>query len=334
MQLLLGCFCLKSVTAYLPKALIDAYLSAAALLVVVSQFTFIFDVMLDFHKGSRDIFSIITASIIANCIHLHAESSSAVVSMIPQRTSPVGWFLPPTMPDLSNLSKIILHAFSLATVSCFLLVFIGERYASLHNYSVSSSQIAALMGAMIMLVIALTLGRFFQVIPNSTVAAIVVFNMLPFLEKILDIPTLWRKDKYHLAIWLGTFAAVLCLGLDIGLVIALALAFFIVSIRSHSMVQFVDLQGSDLLRQIFHMFSNIGVTVLIAGCHSSVISAFEKNEFFDNCVTKKKFFLTLHDALLAALAKHQKPDEIELTAKEHVENVQAEDEMVEYLAYS
>ncbi|OXB72261.1 UNVERIFIED_CONTAM: hypothetical protein H355_003794, partial [Colinus virginianus] len=84
-QLLLGCFCLKSVTAYLPKALIDAYLSAAALLVVVSQFTFIFDVMLDFHKGSRDIFSIITASIIANCIHLHAESSSAVVSMIPQR---------------------------------------------------------------------------------------------------------------------------------------------------------------------------------------------------------------------------------------------------------
>ncbi|XP_021232685.1 testis anion transporter 1 isoform X15 [Numida meleagris] len=504
---------------------------------------------------------IITATIIANHIHLHAESSSAVVSMIPQR------FLPPTLPDLSNLSKIILHAFSLATVSCFLLVFIGEKYASLHNYSISSSQeliavglcnicssffkgfavscaisgtviqektggrtqIAALMGAAIMLVIALKLGRFFQVIPNSVLAAIVVFNMLPFLEKILDIPTLWRKDKYHLAIWLGTFAVVLRLGLDIGLVIALAIAFFIISIRSHrmkmmelgqvpntniygslsvcraameidgvkifqccssisfanmnnfknyllhkmdmktvplnpnemralvsaslsdtsvesrdfkcscvcdppppppqvpyteklvksrqvdgtstsssvksvhwskyrvrqnsgmlllgaanaqsaspgtrlkpemdkdegkqagvlpgsaaanssaqlyqeeqtvhlpgpvhtiildfSMVQFVDLQGSDLLRQIFHMFFNIGITVLIAGCHSSVIEAFEKNEFFDSCVTKEKFFLTLHDALLAALAKHQKPDEIELTAKEHAEKLQAEDEM-------
>lgn len=134
-QLLLGCFCLKSVTAYLPKALIDAYLSAAALLVIVSQFTFIFDVVLDFHRSSRDIFCnvfyyflalpksnatsilvfllsmailqisktiritymhspvafpmelllIITATIIANCIHLHAESSSAVVSRIPQR---------------------------------------------------------------------------------------------------------------------------------------------------------------------------------------------------------------------------------------------------------
>ncbi|XP_048781564.1 testis anion transporter 1 isoform X6 [Lagopus muta] len=506
---------------------------------------------------------IITATIIANCIHLHAESSSAVLSMIPQR------FLPPTLPDLSNLSKIILHAFSLAIVSCFLLVFIGEKYALLHNYSISSSQeliavglcnicssffrsfavscaisgtviqekaggrtqIAALMGASIMLVIALKLGHFFQMIPNSVLAAIVVFNMLPFLEKLLDIPTLWRKDKYHLAIWLGTFAAVLCLGLDIGLLIALAIAFFIISIRTHrmkmvelgqipntniyrslsicraameidgvkifqccssisfanmnsfknyllhkmdmktvplnpneiralvsanlsdisveskdfkcscvcdpplpppripyteklvksyhvdsnstsssvnlvrwseygvrqncgmlllgaanaqsaspgiktqlqagknedegkqagvspssavgntsaqldqeeqpvhlpspvhtiildfSMVQFVDLQGSDLLRQIFHMFFNIGITVLIAGCHSSVIAAFEKNEFFDSCVTKEMFFLTLHDALLAALARHQKPDEIELTAEEHAEKLQAEDEM-------
>ncbi|XP_021232672.1 testis anion transporter 1 isoform X9 [Numida meleagris] len=556
-QLLLGCFCLKSVTAYMPKALIDAYLSAAALLVIVSQFTFIFDVMLDFHKGSRDIFCnvfyyflalprsnatsillfllsmailqisktirityirspiafpmelllIITATIIANHIHLHAESSSAVVSMIPQR------FLPPTLPDLSNLSKIILHAFSLATVSCFLLVFIGEKYASLHNYSISSSQeliavglcnicssffkgfavscaisgtviqektggrtqIAALMGAAIMLVIALKLGRFFQVIPNSVLAAIVVFNMLPFLEKILDIPTLWRKDKYHLNeddgagtsskheyLWKficlqsrkrkqktnvpplsmdmktvplnpnemralvsaslsdtsvesrdfkcscvcdppppppqvpyteklvksrqvdGTSTSssvksvhwskyrvrqnsgMLLLGAanaqsaspgtrlkpemdkdegkQAGVLPGSAAANSSAQlyqeeqtvhlpgpvhtiILDFSMVQFVDLQGSDLLRQIFHMFFNIGITVLIAGCHSSVIEAFEKNEFFDSCVTKEKFFLTLHDALLAALAKHQKPDEIELTAKEHAEKLQAEDEM-------
>uniref|UniRef100_A0A803YC38 Solute carrier family 26 member 8 n=1 Tax=Meleagris gallopavo TaxID=9103 RepID=A0A803YC38_MELGA len=338
-QLLLGCFCLKSVTAYLPQALIDAYLSAAALLVIVSQFTFIFDVVLDFHNDSQDIFYnvfyyllalpksnatsillfllsmailqisktiritylyspvafpmelllIITATIIANCVHLHAESSSAVVSMIPQR------FLPPTLPDLSNLSKIILHAFSLAIVSCFLLVFIGEKYALLHNYSISSSQeliavglcnicssffrsfavscaisgtviqektggttqIAALMGASIMLVIALKLGHFFQMIPNSVLAAVVVFNMLPFLEKFLDIPTLWRKDKYHLAIWLGTFAAVLCLGLDIGLLIALAIAFFILSIRSHRyLVDVLEIAAIDGVK-IFQCCSSI-----------------------------------------------------------------------------
>ncbi|NXI65222.1 S26A8 protein, partial [Anseranas semipalmata] len=618
-QLLLGCCCLGFVTAYLPKTLIDAYLTAAALHVIVSQFTFISDIMLDFHKGPQDIFRdifhyllalpkanatsillflfsmailqisksiritykyspigfpmelllIIIVTIISNHIRIHAESSSAVVSMIPQR------LLPPTLPDVSNLSKIILHAFSLAIVSCFLLVFIGERYASLHNYSISSSQeliavglcnicssffrsfaiscvisgtviqektggrtqLAAVIGASIMLVIALKLGCFFQMIPNGVLSAIVVFNVLPFLESFLDIPTLWRQDKYHLVIWLGTFAAVLCLGLGVGLAIALAFAFFIISIRSHrmkmeelgqipnmniyrslsvyrvateiegvkifqccssisfatmknfknyllrkmdmkavrldqsemrtlissdpyntsveskdfncscvcdpplpphklpyteklvkrcpidsasssssvnlvrwskygdrhnsrmllvgtadaqsaspgintglkteknedegkraalspgsaidnssvqidqeeqsvhapcpvhtiildfTMVQFVDLQGSDLLQQIFHMFHNTGVTVLIAGCHSSVIAMFEKNDFFDSKITKEMFFLTLHDAVLAALEKHQKSEERQLTAKENADKLQAKHEKVEHLAY-
>ncbi|XP_076213933.1 testis anion transporter 1 isoform X1 [Aptenodytes patagonicus] len=604
-QLLLGCFCLGFVTTYVPKTLIDAYLTAAALHVIVSQFTFIFDVMLDFYKGPLDIFYnlfhfflalpkanatsillfllsmvaqrlntsivitykhspiafpmelllIITVTIISNRIHLHAESSRAVVSTIPQR------FLPPTPLDLSNLSKIILHAFSLAIVSYFLLVFVGERYASLHNYSIASNQeliavglcnicssffksfvvscaisgtaiqektggrtqLAAAIGASMMLVIALKLGHFFQMIPNGILAAIVVFNMLPFLEKFLDIPILWRRDKYHFVIWLVTFAAVLCLGLDVGLAIAMGFTFFIITIRSHrmkmvvlgqipnmniyrslsvyraareiegikifqccssisfanmnhfktyllhkmdmkavpldesemralislnlsdtaverkdlkcscvcdpplpppripyteklvkrhhadsdsssssvnlvhwskygdklssrtllvgaadaqraspgfntgcrteknedegrraclspgsatdnssvqldrieqpmylprpvhtvildfSMVQFVDLIGSELLRQIIHMFHNIGVTILIAGCHSSVIADFEKNDFFDSCVTKEMFFLTLHDAVLAALDKHQKPDELEPTAEEFAE---------------
>ncbi|NXJ36843.1 S26A8 protein, partial [Ciconia maguari] len=614
-QLLLGCFCLGFVTTYVPKTLIDAYLTAAALHVIVSQFTFIFDIMLDLHKGPLDIFYnlfhfflalpkanatsillfllsmaalrlntsimitykqspiafpmelllIITVTIISNRIHLHAESSSAVVSMIPQR------FLRPTPPDLSNLSKIILHAFSLALVSYFLLVFVGERYASLHNYNIASNQeliavglsnicssffkscvvscaisgtviqektggrtqLAAAIGASMMLVIALKLGHFFQMIPNGILAAIVVFNMLPFLEKFLDIPILWRRDKYHFVIWLVTFAAVLCLGLDVGLVIAMGFTFIIITIRSHrmkmvvlgqipnmniyrslsiyraareiegikifqccssisfanmnrfktyllhkmdmkavpldesemraltslslsdtaverkdlkcscvcdpplpppripyteklvkgrhadsdsssssvnlvhwskygdklssrtllvgaagaspgfntelrteknedkerraclspgsaidnssvqldqdkqpmylpcpihtiildfSMVQFVDLIGSELLRQIIHMFHNIGITVLIAGCHSSVIANFEKNDFFDSCVTKERFFLTLHDAVLAALDKHQKPDELEPTAEEFAEEPLAEQQKVEYLA--
>ncbi|XP_072700628.1 testis anion transporter 1 isoform X3 [Ciconia boyciana] len=513
-QLLLGCFCLGFVTTYVPKTLIDAYLTAAALHVIVSQFTFIFDVMLDLHKGPLDIFYnlfhfflalpkanatsillfllsmaalrlntsimitykqspiafpmelllIITVTIISNRIHLHAESSSAVVSMIPQR------FLRPTPPDLSNLSKIILHAFSLAIVSYFLLVFVGERYASLHNYNIASNQeliavglsnicssffkscvvscaisgtviqektggrtqLAAAIGASMMLVIALKLGHFFQMIPNGILAAIVVFNMLPFLEKFLDIPILWRRDKYHFVIWLVTFAAVLCLGLDVGLVIAMGFMFIIITIRSHRMKMVVlgqipnmniyrslsiyraarEIEGikifqccssisfanmnrfktyllhkmdmkavpldesemraltslslsdaaverkdlkcscvcdpplpppripyteklvkrrhadsdssSSSVNLIIHMFHNIGITVLIAGCHSSVIANFEKNDFFDSCVTKERFFLTLHDAVLAALDKHQKPDELEPTAEEFAEEPLAE----------
>ncbi|NXT19446.1 S26A8 protein, partial [Syrrhaptes paradoxus] len=606
-QLLLACSCLGFVTAYVPKTLVDAYLAAAALHVIVSQLTFIFDIMIVFHQGPMSIFYnlfhflvalpkanatsillfslgmaalrasqsirinykrspvafpmelvlIITATVISNLIHFHAESSSAVVSMIPER------FLPPTPPVLSNLREIILHAFPLAIVSYFLLVFVGERCASHHNYNIASNQdllavglcnicssffksfvvscsisgtviqektggktqLAAAIGASVMLGIALTLGRFFQTIPNCTLAAIVVFNVLPFLEKFLDVPILWKRDKYHFVIWLVTFAGVLCLGLDVGLVIAVAFAFFIVTVRSHrmkmvvlgqipntniyrslsayraakeiegikifqccssisfanmncfknyllhkmdmkavpldesemrafislspsdttverkdlkcscvcdppqpppripyteklvkqrhagsgssssslnlvrwskcgdnlssrtllvgaaqcpsyglrtekhegeggracpspgsaidnssvqleqlvplphpvhtiildfSMVQFVDATGSELLRQIIHMFHNIGITVLIAACHSSVIADFEKSDFFDSCVTKERFFLSLHDAVLAALDKHQNPDELEPAGQEFAEDLQAEQQKVDY----
>ncbi|NXN23407.1 S26A8 protein, partial [Nycticryphes semicollaris] len=612
-QLLLGCFCLGFATTYVPKTLMDAYLAAAAVHVIVSQFTFIFDIVLDLHKGPMGIFSnlfhyflalpranatsillfllgmavlrisrsikitykhypiafpmelllIITVTILSNCIRLHAESSSAVISLIPQR------FLPPTLPDLSHLSRIIQRAFSLAVVSYFLLVFVGEKYASLHNYSIASNQelvavglcnifssffksfvvscavsgtviqektggrtqLAAVIGASVMLVIALKLGSFFQAIPNDMLAAIVVFNVLPFLEKLLDVPILWRQDKYHFAIWLVTFAAVLCFGLDIGLDIALGFTFLIITIRSHrmkmvvlgqipntniyrslsiyraakeiegikifqccssisfanmnhfktylfrkmamtavplaeseiralmglsdaaveredlkcscvchptppplripyteklvklrhadsgsssslvnlvhwstyggrlssqiflmgaddassgfsaglptekredegrrtclssasaidnssvqldqeeqrvywpcpvhaiildfSMVQFVDLIGSELLRQIIYMFHNIGITVLLAGCHSSVMADLEKNDFFDGCVTKERFFLTLHDAVLAALDMHQRSGGLEPAPQEFAEEPPADQQKVEHLA--
>ncbi|XP_010209260.1 PREDICTED: testis anion transporter 1, partial [Tinamus guttatus] len=55
-QLLLGCSCLGFVTTYLPKTLIDAYLTAAALHVIVSQFTFVLGIVIDFHKGPLAIF--------------------------------------------------------------------------------------------------------------------------------------------------------------------------------------------------------------------------------------------------------------------------------------
>ncbi|XP_030329310.1 testis anion transporter 1 isoform X2 [Strigops habroptila] len=604
-QLLLGCCCLGLVKTYVPKPLIDACLTAAAVHVIVAQLTFIFDIVLDIPASPLDIFYnlfhfflaipkanatsillfllsmavlqvtasvmivykrslmafplelllIITVTIISNFIHLHAESSNAVVSMIPQR------FLPPTVPDVSNLNKVILHAFSIAIVSYFLLVFVGERYASLHSYRIASNQeliavglcnicssffksfvvsctisatviqertggrtqLAAAIGACVMLVIALNLGHFFQMIPNCILAAIVVFNVSPFLQKFWDVPLLWRQDKYYFVIWLVTFAAVLCFGLDMGLVIAMGFAFLLITIRLHrmkmvmlgqipnmniyrslsdykaakeiegikifqccssisfanmnrfktyllnkmdmktvpldvsemrafsshhladttvgredrtcfcvynpplppttilseklvkrrsadsqsssssvnlirwskhgdklssrtmlmgaadaspnfnrgvrtgrneqdrracrapgsaidnssvhfyqeqqpvhlpcpvhtiifdfSMVHFVDLAGSDLLRQIIHMFHNIGITVLIAGCHSSVVADFEKNDFFDSCITKERFFLTLHDAVLAALNKHQRPDELHCTAREFAEEPPAE----------
>lgn len=50
-------------------------------------------------------------------------------------------FLFPVMPDLNILPEIILEAFSLAFVSSSLLIFLGKKIASFHNYNVNSNQV-------------------------------------------------------------------------------------------------------------------------------------------------------------------------------------------------
>uniref|UniRef100_A0A8C0GPU1 Solute carrier family 26 member 8 n=1 Tax=Chelonoidis abingdonii TaxID=106734 RepID=A0A8C0GPU1_CHEAB len=319
-QLLLGCFCLGFVTTYLPKTLIDAYLTAAALHVIVSQFSFIFGIVIKFHMGPLAIFynlfhycmalpkanatSILLFLVglvmlrISNCIKITYKHSpvafpmelllvsllhmSTMITKINRNQQSLtiqfilcySRFLPPTLPDLSNLSRIVAHAFSLAIVSYFLLIFVGKRYSCIHNYSISSNQelmtvglcnifssffksfavSCAISGTVIQ---EKTGGKTQSMYPfhsmfRAVLAAVVMVNMFPFLEKFMDVPTLWRQDKYHFVIWIVTFAAVLCLGLDIGLIIAMGFTFFIITVRSHRMkiVMLGLIPNTDLYRSL------------------------------------------------------------------------------------
>uniref|UniRef100_A0A8C8VKJ4 Solute carrier family 26 member 8 n=1 Tax=Pelusios castaneus TaxID=367368 RepID=A0A8C8VKJ4_9SAUR len=305
-QLLLGCFCLGFVTTYLPKTLIDAYLTAAALHVIVSQFSFIFGIVINFHMGPLAIFY----NLFHYCMALPKANSTSILLFlvglvmlrisncikITYKHSPVAFpmelLLIITITIISN--HVHLHAESSMVVAkmvpYFLLIFVGKRYACIHNYNISSNQeliavglcnvfssffksfavscaisgtviqektggktqFAALIGASIMLVVVLKLGHFFQSLPNAVLAAIVMVNMFPFLEKFMDIPTLWRQDKYHFVIWIVTFAAVLCLGLDIGLAIAMGFTFFVITVRSHRMkiVMLGQIPNTDIYRSL------------------------------------------------------------------------------------
>ncbi|XP_061486446.1 testis anion transporter 1 isoform X5 [Rhineura floridana] len=518
LTLLLGCIGVGFVTTYLSESLMNAYLTAAALHVIISQFSFIFGIVIDFHSGPlaffynfiyycmslpkanstsillfllsilmlrvskcikitykhypvefpMELLLIIVFAILSTQTRLYAESSMGVFSMAPQR------FLHPTLPDFSKLKKIILHASSLAIVSYFLLIFVAKKYANIHNYhirhtqelmaiglcNVTSSffksfvvscaisttviqektggktQLAALIGVSLMLVLVLKLGSYFQFLPNAVLAAIVLVNMFPFLEKFMDVPFLWRQDKYDFAIEIQGvkifqccasistanmkhFKAYILQKMDMKAVpldenemralisvsmssvkgqnkdlncacvcdppepllripytekllkrvhtanetssaSSLALVRWsriekrypsetqymeratghdyvkrkedlnrlwfcsdppITRSTTHlypldsesstymihtiildfSMVHFVDLQASYLLRELCHVFQNIGITILIAACHPTVIRSFEKHDFFDQCVTKARFFPTLHDAVLFAV---------------------------------
>nr|XP_037861940.1 testis anion transporter 1 [Chlorocebus sabaeus] len=212
-----------------------------------------------------ELFLIIGFTVIANKITMATETSQTLIDMIPYS------FLFPVTPDFSVLPKIILQAISLSLVSSFLLIFLGKKIASLHNYSVNSNQdliaiglcnvvssffrscvftgavartiiqdksggrqqFASLVGAGVMLLLMVKMGHFFYALPNAVLAGIILSNVVPYLETISDLPSLWRQDQYDCALWMMTFSSSIFLGLDIGLIISVVSAFFITTVRSH-----------------------------------------------------------------------------------------------------
>ncbi|XP_004590531.2 testis anion transporter 1 isoform X1 [Ochotona princeps] len=204
-------------------------------------------------------------SVIANQISMATENSKMLVEMIPYS------FLFPITPDVSELRRVFFQAISLALVSSFMLMFLGRKIASLHNYKVNSNQdliaiglcnlvssffrsfvftgsiartiiqdkcggrqqFASLVGAGLMLLLMVKAGHFFCELPNAVLAGIILSNVLPYLETIYNLPTLWRQDQYDFILWMVTFSSTIFLGLDLGLLVSLAFTFFIITVRSH-----------------------------------------------------------------------------------------------------
>ncbi|KAK2508123.1 hypothetical protein MC885_021568, partial [Smutsia gigantea] len=175
-----------------------------------------------------EVFLILGFTAFANKINMATENSRTLIDMIPYS------FLFPVMPDLNILHKIILEAFSLALVSSSLLIFVGKKIASVHNYHVNSNQdliaiglcnvvssffrscvftgavirtiiqnksggrqqFASLVGAGVMLLLIVKVGHFFYKLPNAVVAGVILTNILPYLETIYNLPNLWRQNQY------------------------------------------------------------------------------------------------------------------------------------------
>ncbi|XP_007483829.1 testis anion transporter 1 isoform X2 [Monodelphis domestica] len=171
-QLLIGVLRLDFFTKYLPDTLINAYLAATALHVMMSQLCFIFGIMnlvnycialpranstsillflicmvaLRVNKCIKISFKrypiefpmefvlIVCFTIIANKIHMNTETSKNIVEMIPYS------FLYPEPVELGLLHYVVCHALSLSIVSYVLLLFTGKKLASLHNYNINPNQ--------------------------------------------------------------------------------------------------------------------------------------------------------------------------------------------------
>ncbi|XP_012576021.1 PREDICTED: testis anion transporter 1 isoform X1 [Condylura cristata] len=212
-----------------------------------------------------EIILILGFTALANKVGMATENTRDIIEMIPYS------FLFPVTPDFSILPQIILEAISLALVSSSLLVFLGKKIASFHNYNVNSNQdliaiglcnvvssffsscvftgaiirtiiqdksggrqqFASLVGAGVMLLLMVKVNHFFYEMPNAVLAGIILSNLVPYFETIYNLPSLWKQNQYDCVIWLVTFLAALLLGLDLGLLISIVFAFFIVTVQSH-----------------------------------------------------------------------------------------------------
>ncbi|KAM6237077.1 LOW QUALITY PROTEIN: testis anion transporter 1 [Porphyrio hochstetteri] len=317
-QSLLGCFCLGFVST-VPKTLIDAFLPAAALHGILSQFTFILNIMLDFYG---------------------VPAAVVVFNLLPFFQT----FL--DIPTLWRWDKYHFVSDKKESLKRRNGCFVRVRQSC--NCSLRKELMFSLLFKLLLQCFkvgsTITMGfTFFIITIRSHRMKMVVLGQIPNMNiyRSLSIYKAAREtdgikisqccsssisftNMNHFKTCLLQQMDMKAVPLDeseMGALISLRL--------SHTAVGRKDLKSSCVCDPPLpptrvghhHLYvSQIGITVLIAGCHSeytSVIADLERNDFFDSCVTKERFFLTLHDAVL--LDKHQELDELEPTVKESPE---------------
>ncbi|XP_015253121.1 PREDICTED: prestin [Cyprinodon variegatus] len=178
----------------------------------------------------------------------------------------------PAVPDFSLLPNLIPDAFAVAIVGFSMGISLAKTFALKHGYSVDGNQelialgvcnftgsffhtfaitcsmsrslvqestggktqIAGLLSSLVVLLVVLAVGFVFQPLPQTALAAIIIVNLIGMFKQFRDIPSLWRTSKIELAIWLVSFIASVLLGLDYGLLAAIAFAIITVIYRTQS----------------------------------------------------------------------------------------------------
>uniref|UniRef100_A0A3P9PDV5 Solute carrier family 26 member 5 n=1 Tax=Poecilia reticulata TaxID=8081 RepID=A0A3P9PDV5_POERE len=197
----------------------------------------------------------------------------------------------PAIPDFSLALNLIPDAFAVAIVGFSMCISLSKTFALKYGYSVDGNQelialglcnflssffhtfaitcsmsrslvqestggktqIAGLLASLMVLLVVLAIGFVFQPLPQTALAAIIIVNLVGMFKQFRDIPPLWRTSKIELAIWLVSFVASVLLGLDYGLLAAVAFAIITVIYRTQSPKSSILGEGI----KIFHSNSSI-----------------------------------------------------------------------------
>ncbi|XP_029471995.1 prestin isoform X2 [Rhinatrema bivittatum] len=179
---------------------------------------------------------------------------------------------PPAVPDFSLLSAVFMDAIAIAVVGFSMTISMSKIFALKHGYTVDGNQelialgicnsagsffqtfvitcsmsrslvqestggktqLAGLISSIMVLLVILVVGYLFEALPQTVLAAIVMVNLKGMFKQFSDIPHFWRTSKIELTIWLVAFLASVILGLDYGLLVAVAFAVMTVIYRTQS----------------------------------------------------------------------------------------------------
>lgn len=209
---------------------------------------------------------VIVSTGISYGMSLHDNYSVDIVGHIPNG------LLPPTVPDFSLFPNLTTDAFAVGIVGYSMGISLAKTFALKHGYSVDGNQelmahglcnfissffqtfavtcsmsrslvqestggktqIAGFLASLVVLLVVVAIGFVFEPLPQTALAAIIMVNLLGMFRQFRDIPLLWRTSKIELTIWLVAFMSSVLLGLDLGLLVAIAFGILTVIYRTQT----------------------------------------------------------------------------------------------------
>ncbi|XP_076861555.1 prestin isoform X2 [Brachyhypopomus gauderio] len=211
-----------------------------------------------------EIIVVIVSTGVSYGLSLFENYSVAVVGEIPTG------LLAPKLPDFSILPNLLTDAIAIAIVGFSIGISLAKIFALKYGYSVDGNQelialglcnfissffhtfavtcsmsrslvqestggktqIAGFLASLLVLLVIVAIGFVFQPLPQTVLAAVIMVNLLGMFKQVRDIPALWKTSKIELAVWVVSFVASVLLGLDYGLLVAMAFAIVTVIYRT------------------------------------------------------------------------------------------------------
>ncbi|XP_056320347.1 solute carrier family 26 member 6-like [Danio aesculapii] len=206
---------------------------------------------------------IIFATLSSVQLDLSSQYGIQIIGPIPTGLSP------PSLPSFSFSQELVLTAFALAVVGYGFQASLGMMFAHKHGYpfhsnqellamglcnsiggvfqcfpvsgSISRStvqestggrtQVSSLVSSLVILLILLKFGPFFQQLPKTVLAVIILVNLQGVFVQVKEVPKLWKTDRLDLVVWVVTLLSALVFNLDLGLGIAIVFSLLTIVFR-------------------------------------------------------------------------------------------------------